>query len=286
MLHRYLVAALMVSGGAIPAAAQDAQGLLARNLEARGGAAALNAIKSITFNGRFIAPGDFELSYKETRARLGGTTAGRVDLTLQGLGVVQAYDGKSAWRINPFQGRKDAEKMSADEARSLADSELIEGPLLASRDDGSRVEYLGREDFDGTLAYKLKATQKDGDEFVYWLDPDTYLEIKVDETRRIRGAQQTTENELGDYEKIAGFYFPMSIESWSQGHPTERQRIIVAGGEANPPVSAALFEEPRGPATPAKASGEPPDASKKSKSKEPSAEAKEPPAEPSKPKGE
>ena len=56
------------------------------------------------------------------------------------------------------------------------------------RSDGSKVTYLGREDFDGTLAYKLKVTQKDGDEFVYWLDPDTYLEIKVDETRRIRGA--------------------------------------------------------------------------------------------------
>jgi hypothetical protein len=66
---------------------------------------------------------------------------------------------------------------------------LIEGPLLASRHDGSRVQYP-REDFDGTLAYKLRITQKDGDEFIYWLDPDTYLEIKVDERRRICGADQ------------------------------------------------------------------------------------------------
>ena len=114
--------------------------------------------------------------------------------------------------------------MSADEARQLADAALIAGPLLASRTDGSKVQYLGREDFDGTLAYKLKVTQKDGDEFVYWLDPDTYLEIKVDETRRIRGAQQTTETELGDYEKVAGVYFPMSAESWREGHPNQRQR--------------------------------------------------------------
>lgn len=64
--------------------------------------------------------------------------------------------------------------MSADEARAMADSSLIEGPLLASRLDGSRVDYLGREDFDGTLAYKLRVTQKDGDQFTYWLDPDTW----------------------------------------------------------------------------------------------------------------
>jgi hypothetical protein len=183
------------------------------------------------------------------------------------LDVVQSFDGSGAWKINPFQGRKDAERMSADEARSLADSASIEGPLLASRSDGSKVEYLGRDDFDGTLAYKLKVTQKDGDEFVYWLDPDTFLEIKVAETRRIRGAQQTTETELGDYEKIAGVYFPMSVESWSQGHSNDRQRVIIASGTANVPVDAAFFAEPRGPATPAKASGEPPDASQKPKGK-------------------
>jgi hypothetical protein len=267
MLARSFVAALLLGSVAVSASAQDAPGLLAKNLEARGGAAALAGIKSISFQGRTLFPGDFELTYKETRARLGATTAARVDLTLQGLDLVQSYDGRGAWKINPFQGRKDPERMSADEARSLADAALIEGPLLASRSDGSRVDYLGRDDFDGTLAYKLKVTQKDGDEFVYWLDPDTYLEIKVDETRRIRGAQQTTETELGDYEKIAGVYFPMSVESWSQGHPTERQRVIIATGEANPPVTAALFDEPHGPATPAKASGEPPDASNKAKGK-------------------
>jgi hypothetical protein len=255
---------MLLGVAAYPAAAQDAQSLVAKNLEARGGAAAIDALKSVRFEGKMVFPGDFELKYKETRARLGAASASRVDALLQGLDAVQAYDGRGgAWKINPFQGRRDAEKMSADEARSLADSSLLEGPLLASRHDGSRVEYLGREDFDGTLAYKLRVTQKDGDEFTYLLDPDTYLEIKVDETRRIRGAQQTTETELGDYEKVAGVYFPMSVESWQQGSPNQRQRVLIATGEANPAVDPADFAEPGGPAPLAKASGEPPDASTK-----------------------
>jgi hypothetical protein len=267
MSIRLILAGLLLGGQSIAAAAQDAQSLIARNLEARGGAAALSAIKSISFEGRTIYPGDFELTYKEVRARLGAVDASRVDLGLQGLDVVTSYDGRGGWRINPFQGRKDPEQMSADEAHALADSSLIDGPLLASRSDGSRVDYLGRDDFDGTLAYKLKVTQKDGDEFVYWLDPDTFLEIKVDETRRIRGARQTNETELGDYEKVAGVYFPMSIEGWSQGHPNDRQRIIIATAAANPPVDPAFFAEPRGPATPAKTAGEPPDSPNKAKGK-------------------
>jgi hypothetical protein len=264
MAIRDLLAALLLGGAAIPAAAQDAQSLIAKNLEARGGDAALSAIRSIRFVGKSIFPGDFEVSYQETRAKLGAEAADRVDMTVQGLDLIQAYDGRGGgWRINPFQGRKDAEKMSADEVRAVADGALIEGPLLASRHDGSRVEYLGRDDFDGTLAYKLKVTQKDGDEFTYWLDPDTFLEIKVDETRKIRGAETTTETELGDYEKVAGVYFPMSVESWSQGQSNQRQRTLIASGTANSALPDGYFTEPRGPGTPAKqAGGQPPDQGK------------------------
>lgn len=292
MPMRHVLAALLLGSAAFPALAQDAQSLIAKNLEARGGEAALSAIKSIKFHGRSIEPGGFELIYDETRQRVGPSEAAdRLDLTVQGLDLVQAYDGHGGgWRINPFQGRKDPEKMSADEARALADGALIEGPLLASRHDGSRVDYLGREDFDGTLAYKLKVTQKDGDEFTYWLDPDTFLEIKVEERRKLRGAEQTNETELGDYEKVAGVYFPMSVESWSQGQDNQRQRTIIATGEANPEVSPALFEEPGGPATPAKGAGAPPDASNKPHTKPAAnskpAATKEPPVSSPKPEGE
>lgn len=285
MLVRHCLPALILGVAAIPASAQDTQSLIAKNLEARGGAGALASIKSVTFEGRTIFPGDFELTYKEVRATAGGSPNIRYDLGLQGLDVVQAYDGHGAWKINPFQGRKDAERMSADEARQLADAALIEGPLLASRHDGSKVTYLGQEDFDGTLAYKLKVTQKDGDEFTYWLDPDTYLEIKVDETRRIRGAQQTTETELGDYEKIAGVYFPMSVESWQQGQPNQRQKVIIVSGTANHPLDTSLFAEPHGAAALAKAGGEPRDASNKQQPPAEKSPAKKPPTTPSKPKG-
>jgi len=268
---RHYVAALLIGCAGVPVCAQDVQSLLSKNLEARGGAAALAALQNVTFEGRIVEPGDFELQYKETRARLPVATADRVEISLQGLDIVQAYDGHGGgWKVNPLQGRRDAEKMSADEARSLADNALIEGPLLASLKDGSKVTYLGREDFDGTLAYKLKVAQKDGDEFVYWLDPDTYLEIKVNETRRVRGAQQTVETELGDYEKVAGVYFPMSIEMWAQGQDNSRSRTIIASGTANRAVPAGYFDEPRSPGAPAKATNaNPPDAANKPPSEPP-----------------
>lgn len=265
-LRAACAALLFVGGVASTAHAQSvtAESLIARNLAARGGEAALDGLKSIEFDGRMIANGDFELKYKEVRALLAGTrAASRTDLSVQGMDLVQGYDGDSGWKINPFAGRRDAERSSADDARGMADGSSITGALLGSRTDGSRVQYLGREDFDGTDAYKLKVTQKDGDEFTYWLDPDTFLEIKTAETRRIRGAQQTTNSELGDYEKVGGFYFPMSVETWTGDQSNQRNRLIIVSGSANPAVSPAMFAQPASPGAPAQAGGAPPDGSNK-----------------------
>lgn len=246
--RRQLAAGVLVLGAwSAPAAAQTAEELVGKNLEARGGEEKMAAIQALRFNGKMRFPGDFELTYQETRSR--GTPAGdkvRVDASIQGLTVIQAFDGTSAWRINPFEGRRDAERMSEDEARSVADTGSITGALLRARQAGNTVAYLGREDFDGTNAYKLKVTERDGDEFVYLLDPDTMLEIKVVETRKLRGAPQVTEYELGDYERVGGVYYPMSIESWSQGNSNQRQQIIIASAELNPQVNPAMFAEPRG----------------------------------------
>jgi hypothetical protein len=288
MAVRHVLAAALCASAAVPAQAQDvtAQSLLDKNLQARGGAQALGAIKAIALHGKLIFPGDFELAYGEIRAR-GGSDGieARMEGNVQGLTYMQGYDGQTAWRINPFQGRKDAETMSADEARSMADSSRIDGVLQDARKDGSTIAYLGREDFDGTSAYKLKVTQKDGDEFTYLLDPDTYLEIKITEVRRVRGAPQTTETELGDYEKVDGVYFPMSLESWSQGQSNQRQRVLIESAQANPPVMPALFAQPAGPSS-AMIGGAPPDASNKPPEQQPATPADQPQDSSQPPKGE
>lgn len=234
--------------------AQTADDLIAKNLAARGGADKLAAIHAIVTSGELRFPGDFKLAYKETRMRLDPANAAvRVDASLQGLTVVQAYDGKDGWRINPFEGRKDAERMGADETRELADEGSIDGALLAAHIKGSQVDYLGREDIDGTEAYKLRVTQTDGTVFTYYLDPDALLEIKVIERRTIRGAEKETETDLGDYELVNGVYFPFSLASGPKDSAdSDKQVITISSAQANTPVAPTLFAMPAAPAAPPK----------------------------------
>jgi len=235
--------------------AQTADDLVAKNLAARGGADRIAAIHALVTTGELRFPGDFKLAYKETRDRVdpSGNCAGRVDAALQGLTVVQAYDGKDGWRINPFEGRKDAERMGADESRELADEVSIDGALVAAHARGSQVDYLGREDVDGTEAYKLRVTQRDGTVFTYFLDPDAFLEIKILERRTIRGAEKETETDLGDYEQVAGVYFPFSIASGPKDSAaSDKQVITIASAQANTQIPPTLFAMPPSPAAPPK----------------------------------
>src|SRR4029077_8272014 len=126
----------------------------------------------------------------------------RTEATLQGMTLVRAYDGTEGLKISPFCGRKDPEKMSVDDAKSLVEDAEIDGPLVDWEAKGSNVEYLGPEDVDGTLAHKLKVGRRNGDVSYVYLDPDHFLEIRILTQRIEQGAQVEVETDLGDYEKI------------------------------------------------------------------------------------
>lgn len=219
--------------------------LVAKNIEAKGGIDALRAVKSLRFTGKMLVnEGQVEFAYTQTKKRPGEV---RTELTLQGMTMVQAYDGTQGWKISPFNGRKDPEKMSADDAKSLIEDAEIDGPLVDWEAKGSTVEYLGPEDVDGTLAHKLKVVRKNGDISYVYLDPDYFLEIRILTQRIEQGAQVEVETDLGDYEKVAGVFFPFSIEAGPKGS-TDKQKVILEKAEANIPVDNAEFKFPTAPA--------------------------------------
>ena len=224
-----------------PSATPTVDELVAKNIEAKGGAAALKAIQSVRFEGKLLVnQGKIELAYTQTKKRPGKV---RTDAVLQGMAAVQAYDGAAGWKIFPFQGRKDPEKMSADDTKSLIEDAEIGGPLEDWKASGKMVTYLGTEDVEGTLAHKLSVVRKNGDVSYVYLDPDHFLEIRTISQRVEQGANVEVETDLGDYEKVNGVYFPFSIEAGDKGS-TDKQKIILEKGEANIPVDDSIFRFP------------------------------------------
>lgn len=215
--------------------------LVAKNIEAKGGASALKSLQSLKRTGKVIVnQGQVQFEYVETKKR---PLQVREDATLQGLTAVQAYDGKEGWQISPFSGRKDPERMSADDVKPLLEDAEMDGPLVDWKEKGSTIEYLGREDVDGTSAYKIKVARKNGDVNFVYLDPDHFLEIRILTQRVQHGAQQETETDVGDYEKISGVFVPFSVEAGRKGDPN-KQKIVFEKAEANGSVDDTIFKFP------------------------------------------
>lgn len=216
--------------------------LAARNVTAKGGAEQLAGLRTLRLTGKLLVNGDqLQLAAVTLVARPGSI---RQEAELQGLTLVQAYDGKQAWKINPFQGRKDPEKMSADDAKELGeDAADFTGTLVDYKAKGYKLEYLGTEDVDGTDAHKLRVTRPNGDITYVYLDPDYFLEIRIINRRIERGVPVETVTDYGDYEKVGGVYFPFEQVSGPKGS-SDRQKLEYEKAEANPALDDSLFRLP------------------------------------------
>jgi hypothetical protein len=217
--------------------------IIARHLEALGGIERLKAIRTLRRSGRVVVPDlAAEIAYTETRMRPASI---RRDEILQGLDQITAFDGRNGWRVRPFEGQKDPERMSTDEARGVRLAADIDSPLFDYRVKGHSVEYLGQEDLDGSSTYKLRVNLAWGGEATYWIDTDTLMVLRQRDRQKVRGTEQVTDTDFSDYEKIKGVWIPMTEEQGPQDSDSSHKRtIIYVKAEANAPVNPAIFAFP------------------------------------------
>ncbi len=119
----------------------------------------------------------------------------------------------------------------------------IDGPLVDYKEKGHKAELVGHDPVEGTDCYKVKLSMKNGDVRYYYLDTDSFLELKLEVQTTIRGALQETEIYYGDYEKVNGIYYPFSVEQAPKGSST-RAQISVEKVEQNVPLDDAHFSVP------------------------------------------
>lgn len=220
--------------------AQTADELIAKNIEARGGIEKIKAIKTLRMAGKFEGYGGIVASVGQENQR---PDLIRATLSLQGMTMVQAYDGTIGWQIQPFGGKKDPELMGEDDLRDLLLDADFDGPLVDYKAKGSAVEYLGHDVVDGDDALRLKVTLKNGDIIYDYLDPDTYIEIRKDIQQFIRGSVRERVMGLGSYKPVDGVMYPFSISQGPKDNPND-QIITVQKREANVTIDPAEFALP------------------------------------------
>lgn len=171
-------AALLVVG-LVPLSAQEAETseldrIVAKHLEARGGLEAIQALQSYVVEGVIEAQG-MQLPMTMQRER---PNRFRMEMEMQGMMMINAYDGEMAWGMNPMMGQTKPTPVEGPQALAAASQADFDGPFVDTAKKGLKLELVGKEALGDREAYHIKVTTPAGSVESAYLDAETYLQVK------------------------------------------------------------------------------------------------------------
>ena len=107
------------------------------------------------------------------------------------------------------------------------------------------MELIGKEDLEGTAAYKLKVTKKGGGVEYEYLDAQTFLEIRSSGKRKQMGQEMEFESTPGNYKPVNGVMMPYSLSQKVNGSPM--MDLTFEKIEVNTAIDDAIFQMPEKP---------------------------------------
>ncbi|MFQ5627546.1 MAG: outer membrane lipoprotein-sorting protein [bacterium] len=223
------------------AQAQSVDKIIEKHIAALGGKEKMKAIKSVKYSGKMaITAMGFEADITRQSKR---PYFLRMDITMQGQNIVQAYDGKTAWQINPMTGNMEPQEMPETQAKSMVQQSDMDGEFVDYKKKGHQFELIGKEDLEGTEVYKIKCTPNTGDMFFSFIDSEHYLELKrVTRTKGPGGNEIESEVLMSDYKPVAGLMTPHSI---TLKNPMQGEiEISFTNIEVNIDIDDSLFSMP------------------------------------------
>lgn len=233
------MAAVVAGLLARPATAQTVDEVMSRFYEAMGGVAGWTGLQTMTASGTLsVANGLIEGPFEMVQKR---PAMARMEITVQGMDIVSAYDGDTAWQIFPLTGSTEPEIADPATAKQLAERADLDGPLIGWKEAGHTVEVAGRETVDGVETIKLKLTLKTGEVSYYYLDAEDYVPIRIVDVREIQGQPTELTTVLDEYREVGGLLFPFSIEVDTPGG---KQVLAFDRIEVNVPVDESVFSMP------------------------------------------
>jgi hypothetical protein len=231
------VAALAV-GGLYAQNAWRVHDVVAQNAEARGGDA-WEEVETLRLTGRMeLADGVYVPYILEQKA----PNKLRIEFEVAGETAVQATDGDVGWKLEPYLGHVEPERLSLDEAKQLQGFADPRGPLL---DPGAAsVWFVGTEDVDGKPAHELLVTLRNGVQRRVWLDAETGLEVRMEAERELLGKRYVVETTLSEWHPTRdGLLVARKQDTRTRGDRSSHG-LTVDTVQVNPEIDDSRFTMP------------------------------------------
>lgn len=129
----------------------------------------------------------------------------------QGMQMIEAFDGETAWATNPFAGQTEPTAKSAEEAAEAA-KEKFQDALLDYKEKGHTVTLEGEDTFFDTPVYKLKLVTKEGATKTYYFDQELFVPLAIDQEVLVGPMKgKIITSETSDYQEVDGLMVPFSM---------------------------------------------------------------------------
>lgn len=219
-----------------------AEQIIEKNIEATGGRAAYEAIKSQ------IVTGEIDLGAMGIKGTMKTYVKGNKILVVTDIPNIattkQGFDGTIAWQEDPITGLR---KLTGPERESLVRS--ASSSTVNWKDFFKSVSLEGKEKVGDREAYVVVMTPKVGEPVKTFYDAETFLALRTVTTVKTPMMTMDTEMTFSDYKDAGGIKMPYKMVMKSG--PTEAT-ITVTKVETNVPIDDKLFAYP-GEAKPAPA---------------------------------
>jgi outer membrane lipoprotein-sorting protein len=219
-----------------PASSMPIDEIVAKHLATKGGAEKWKTIQTQKMTGVAVSQG-FQLALTVFAKR---PNKARQELTVEVPGrpvmtIVNLYDGTKAWTINPLSGDPTPQAMpDAETAIAKAQSDF-DGVLVDYKAKGYTVVEVDQARVAGKPTHHLKVTRNDVPAQHIYLDPETFVEVRVSTE-----GPAASETDLSDYKPIDGIMVPHTIKIWQNGVLQAELRISKV--EFNVPMDDSLFK--------------------------------------------
>lgn len=218
--------------------AQNVDDIIAKHIKAHGGTEAWENIQSMKVSGRFTAF-SIEEDFFAIKTKEGQYYS---ELYLGKNKVLEAFNGKTGWTIDPWQEILYPRDLKKAEINVFYQKAEFFTPFYNYKKRGFEVQLMDNEEVDGMEMIVLKLKRNNGMEEKWYLDPDTYLEYKCESYWVDFAYPVPAEAYFDDFRTVNDVVLPFFIErTFSQ-----RDRILqIENIEFNIKIDESTFEMPK-----------------------------------------
>ena len=222
--------------GQMADAALDLAGVLERHRTARGSSVA--EVETVSAAGTVVLLG-FEVPMTVAFAR---PSSFRIDIDMQGLPMVLAYDGETAWNVSPMQGVIEPSPLPEEMVGAVGIlSDFLWGGLASS----GEAALAGIEKVERDETYRLDILTAEGEARALYLGGEDFLERRVVFEGAFLQSAGEIDVTIADYMDAGGLKVPGRIRIAVEGAVAVELRIQEA--EAGAEIDPASFTMPAPP---------------------------------------